>query len=87
MRMHLDLVGESSWQLLDDGLSIRPGIYADVVALWACRRTLHSVRPWAADRCRARDRADLSGEGAGSISSCRSRSATRLVWAGGSKDR
>ena len=31
--MHLDLVGESSWQLLDEGLSIRPGIYADVVAL------------------------------------------------------
>jgi len=31
--MHLDLVGESSWQLLDDGLGIRPGIYANVLAL------------------------------------------------------
>ena len=32
MRMHLIVVRQPSWQLLDDRLSVRPGVHADIVA-------------------------------------------------------
>ena len=62
--MHLVVVGQPAWQLLDDGLGIQPGPYADVVALERTDERLgHAVRLRAADRGRAWDQPDAAGEG------------------------
>ena len=66
VRMHLDVVGEPAWQLLDDGPGVRPGVHADIVALEGTdERLCHAVRLRAADRGRARDQLDVAGEGSG----------------------